>query len=396
MFEVLDQLPPDPILGLSAALQDDPNPNKVDLGVGVYKNEAGNTPVMVAVKQAEASFMSGEHSKAYLPPAGEPATNQSVLSLIYGANHAALQENRLRIVQTPGGCGGLRLVGELARRCNPKPVIWVSTPTWANHIPLFSSAGVEIKEYPYYDPDGKGVLFDKMLACLQQAGPGDLVLLHGCCHNPTGADLSDDQWQAVTSLALEKGFTPLIDLAYQGFGRGLEEDVYGLRLMAAQLPELMVVSSCSKNFGLYRERCGSLSLLSANASQADASHSQALSIARGNYSMPPAHGAAIVGTILGNSELNNLWQQELEEMRTRMVALRQLLVDQLAKRGLEEPFTHIRAQYGMFSFLGVSPQQVARLRQEFSIYMMDSSRINVAGISPDNTEYLADALAAVL
>lgn len=396
MLEVLSPLAQDPILGLLAAFREDTNPNKVDLGVGVYKNEAGQTPIMDSVKRAEALYITTEDSKAYVGPAGDPGFNQGMESLLFGAGHKVLLEDRVRTVQTPGGCGALRLAGELINRCNANATLWVSDPTWANHIPLFGNAGLSIKTYPYYDTETKGVRFDAMMDCLKDVGPGDVVLLHGCCHNPTGADLSEDQWQSVAELAQKNGFTPLIDIAYQGFGQGLEKDAYGVRLMAERLPEVIVAASCSKNFGVYRERVGALCIVSSTQEQANTSLSQALNLSRGNYSMPPNHGAAVVATIFQSQELQALWETELTEMRERMNGLRSLLVDKLIAKGAGTRFDHIKAQNGMFSFLGLSVEQVQRLGKEYSVYLVNSSRINVAGISEANIEYLSDSIVSVL
>ncbi len=396
MFDSLEQLPADPILGLLALYQADSNPNKVDLGVGVYKNEAGDTPILASVKLSEARRLENEESKAYIGPAGEPEFNASIERLLYGKGHKVLSEGRLSTVQTPGGCGALRVGAELVMRANPDAVIWVSDPTWANHIPLMGEAGLTIKKYPYYNRAERVLVFDAMMSTLEGVGTGELVLLHGCCHNPCGADLSEEQWRAVTALARRNGFVPFIDIAYQGFGRGIEEDAYGVRYMAEHLPELIVTSSCSKNFGLYRDRAGALSVLSGDKTQADATRSQIFNVTRGIYSMPPAHGPAIVRGILTDVELRLRWEAELADMRDRMRELRHLLVDKLTKKSGSNEFGHIREQFGMFSFLGISKEQVQRLRDEYSVYMVDSSRINVAGISQANIEYLTDAIVAVL
>ncbi len=396
MFESLNLLPADPILGLLAAFREDGNPKKVDLGVGVYKDEVGHTSIMQAVKKAEFLRLEQEDSKSYIGPAGAPGFNSAIQQLMLGAGHKVLLENRIRTSATPGGCGALRVAAELIKKSNPSATIWVSNPTWANHIPLLGSAGLQIKEYPYYDANSKSVDFDAMMECLAKVGQGDVVLLHGCCHNPCGADLDQQQWQQVVALAQKNGFTPFIDIAYQGFGEGLEADAYGLRLMAESVPEMIIAQSCSKNFGLYRERAGSISIIAADPAKADATFSNALSLVRGNYSMPPAHGPAIVEIILNNAELNQEWQTELNQMCQRMNNLRNLLVDKLAEYGASQGFDHIRQQKGMFSFLGINQQQVQRLIKERSVYMVDSSRINIAGISKANVDYLAESICSVL
>lgn len=396
MFENLPLLPDDPILGLMVAYREDPNPNKIDLGVGVYKTELGETPVLESVKQAERELLELEKTKLYIGPAGAPEFSEAIQQLILGDNHPAITDNRVATVQTPGGSGALRVAAELAKKSSPQATVWVSDPTWGNHIPLLSDTGLEIKTYPYYDAQNHGVNFDAMLETLQQAGRDDLVLLHGCCHNPSGADLSQQQWQAITQLASEKGFTPFIDIAYQGFGAGIDEDAYGLRFMAEQLPELLVASSCSKNFGIYRERTGAVLVVSKNATQAQACATQLARIVRGIYSMPPSHGAAVVAYILGNTELHQLWLGELEAMRSRIFNLRTQLLEQLQAKGAANDFSFITQQSGMFSFLDITPKQVERLRKEFSIYMTGDSRISVAGINSSNIDYLSSAIVSVL
>lgn len=396
MFETLEAQAADAILGLSIAFRNDNNPSKVDLGVGVYKTEDGETPVMRAVKAAESVRLQSETSKSYIGPAGSPAANTALQQLLFGAEHSALKDNRVRSVQTPGGCGALRVAAELIVRANPNATIWVSNPTWVNHIPLLGSAGLTIAEYPYYDYDSHSLQFDAMLTALEQVKAGDLVLLHGCCHNPCGADLNREQWQAIATLAKKNGFTPFIDMAYQGFGESLDADAYGLRLLAEELPEVIVASSCSKNFGLYRERAGMLAIVGATPDQADATLSNIANVVRGNYSMPPAHGSAIVETILGDDKLNQDWQSELAEMRERIQELRVQLVQKLIDKGCTQDFSFIARECGMFSFLGLSKEQVRALIDNYSIYMVDSSRINVAGLSSHNLDYVADAITEVL
>ena len=396
MFETLERLPPDPILGVSAAFRNDPNPDKVDVGVGVYKDEAGNTPVLQSVRQAERRLFDAERTKSYAPPCGDAPFLRGYESLVFGDNHPALRDGRVSTAQTPGGCGALRIAAQLVMRSNPQATVWVGNPTWNNHQPLLGNSGLAIREYPYYDYDNHTIRFDDMITSLEKVGAGDLVLLHACCHNPTGADLSREQWQTLAELALKNGFTPFIDMAYQGLAEGLAEDAYGVRLFAEQVPELIVVGSCSKNFALYRERTGCLALVGQNAEQAQTNTSQIASVIRGVYSTPPTHGASIVSTILNDDELASLWKSELTEMRERMKSLRALLVDTLQKHGVERDFSFIRNQRGMFSFLGITPEQVRRLRNEHSIYMLESSRISIAGISSHNVDRLALGIAAVL
>ncbi|UTF59807.1 amino acid aminotransferase [Gilvimarinus sp. DA14] len=396
MFNQLPLLQADPILGLSAAFRNDTNPSKVDLGVGVYKTENGETPVLGSVAAAEAQLLQQQTTKSYTPPAGIAGANRAAAELAFGREHKVIGENRLSTVQTPGGCGALRLAAELIAKANPQASIWISTPTWANHVPLLTSAGLRLKEYPYYDFAEHKIDFAAMLKTLESAGPNDLVLLHACCHNPSGADLSREQWQQLAALASERGFTPFIDMAYQGFGSGIAEDAYGVRLMADTQPELVLATSFSKNLGLYRERAGSLSIVSATHAGADAVLSQTLSIARGLYSMPPAHGASIVDLVYHSDELRNQWHGELTAMRERIAGLRVQLVNALNERQSKRDFSFIAREAGMFSFLGLSVDQVQTLKSQYSVYMTDNSRINVAGINSNNLNYLADAIIKVI
>ncbi len=396
MFSELKPVTTDPILGLMVAYRNDSNPLKVDLGVGVYKDEAGHTGILKCVKTAEKFRLENETSKTYQGMEGDVAYNTRISSLILGEEHQALDQNRVRVVQTPGGTGALRVAAEFIQQCKPAAVIWVSTPTWANHFALFGAAGLSTKEFPYYDYNRRGLLFDEMMATLKQASKGDVVLLHACCHNPSGMDLYREQWLQIAELALETGFTPLIDIAYQGFGDGLEEDAYGVRLLAEMLPEIIICSSCSKNFGLYRERIGACSIIAESPVISDAAFGLLQNIVRGIYSMPPAHGAAIVNTILSSSELTAQWQQELGEMRDRINGLRRDIAGKLSEKGAPSSFDFIRSQNGMFSFLGISPEQVERLKEDYSIYMVGSSRMNIAGISQKNIDYFAESVVSVL
>ncbi|TAL06341.1 MAG: aspartate/tyrosine/aromatic aminotransferase, partial [Porticoccaceae bacterium] len=313
-----------------------------------------------------------------------------------GARHPVLADARVATVLTPGGCGALRVGAELLKRAAPETTIWVSDPTWANHIPLLGNAGLRIREYPYYDRERSALRFDAMLAALAESGSGDVVLLHGCCHNPCGADLNLEQWRAVAELAEKRGFLPFVDLAYQGLGDGLDVDAQGLRMLAERLPEMLVASSCSKNFGLYRERVGSLSVMGQSAQRAEITVSHVNNIVRGIYSMPPSHGGAIVAEILNDPELDRQWRDELDVMRDRINGLRKLLNNKLRARGVDRDFSFVERERGMFSFLGLSAAQVTRLIDEYSIYMVNSSRINVAGICQANVDYVVEALAKVM
>lgn len=395
MFSKLTQLPADPILGLSVKFKADVNPNKIDLGAGIYKDENGDTPVLSCVKIAERFRLENEKSKAYLGSAGSALFNEKITSLMLG-DHQVIRENRIRTVSTPGGTGALRTAGEFIKACTPGATIWVSNPTWANHQGVFTAAGLNVKTYPYYDYENKCLDFDGMLAALKQVSKDDAVLLHACCHNPSGMDLNKEQWQEVAEVAKQVGFIPVVDMAYQGFGEDLDADAFGLRLMAGTVEQMIICGSCSKNFGLYRERIGACSIIGKDAISADIISSVLLSVVRVNYSMPPAHGAAIVETILNSAELTTQWHGELKEMRDRINGMRQLLVDQLIANGVTRDFSFIAKQNGMFSFLGIDKNQVQRLQDEFGIYIVSSSRISLAGISPDNVDYLTQSIAKVL
>ncbi|REL33917.1 amino acid aminotransferase [Thalassotalea euphylliae] len=395
MFGSLKPRPADPILGLLAKYREDENSQKIDLGVGVYKNEAGHTAILDCVKKAEKHRFDTEDTKVYIGPTGSPLFNEKMAELIFG-EHQVLTNNRARTVSTPGGTGALRVAAEFIKSCKAGATIWVSDPTWANHTGLFQAAGLTVKTYPYYDFENKKLDFDGMLAALKEVSADDAVLLHACCHNPSGMDLSQEQWQQVAEVAKSIGFLPVIDMAYQGFGDGLEEDAYGLRLMADSAEEMVVCSSCSKNFGLYRERIGATTVIAKSAAAADIASSVLLHVVRVIYSMPPAHGAALVETILNSDELRNQWYDELKEMRDRINGNRQMIVDKLVENGVTRDFSHIVRQKGMFSFLGITPEQVQRLQDEFSVYMVGSSRMSIAGISKANVDYLAQSIAKVL
>lgn len=396
MFNTLTALPADPILGLLTQYRADDHSNKVDLGVGVYKDPSGHTPILECVKIAEKYRLDTEDTKVYIGPTGSAPFNQLMTELAFGASHAALLANRIRTVSTPGGTGALRVAADFIKRCNPNAVLWVSDPTWANHTGLFEAAGITVKTYPYYDYDSKTLKFDQMMAKLATIGKDDVVLLHACCHNPSGMDLTNEQWDEVVKVTAKQGFTPLIDMAYQGFGDGVDEDAYGVRQMAAAVESMMLCSSCSKNFGLYRERIGACSIIARDSATVDIAQSVLLYVVRCIYSMPPAHGAAIVETILGTQALKQQWLDELKVMRDRINGNRAMLVEQLKTNGVDRDFSFIARQKGMFSFLGINPAQVETLKKEHSVYMVGSSRISIAGISQANVDYLAKSIAKVL
>ena len=396
MFENLKPVAIDPILGLMVAFKADNRAEKIDLGVGVYQDDRGRTPVMASVKEAESRLMELETTKSYQGMAGDPDYNQRMMELLLGKDHSILSTGRVKSIQAPGGSGALRVGAEVIRRARPESKLWVGIPTWPNHIPLLGSAGFDIKQYPYYDMDARQVDTEKMMETLRQIPVGDLVLLHGCCHNPTGADLTNEQWDSIADLALERGFIPFIDTAYQGLGNGLDQDAYGMRMMAERLPEVIIASSCSKNFGLYRERTGSITFIAETSEQADIVVSQAMSTARSIYSMPPAHGALLVSMVLGDPQLRSQWEAELEEVRLRIKSMRNLLCDSLENNAAGMDFSHIKRQNGMFSFLGITTPQLERLRTEFGIYIVSSTRINLAGVNSNNIKHLTQSLLTVL
>ena len=396
MLEHLDRLPPDPILGLMAAFRADSDPRKVDLGVGVYRDERGETPVMQAVRDAERALLARQTTKTYVAPAGNAAFNEAIRRLVLGEDSPLAASERICAVQAPGGCGALRLGAELIRAARPEAVVHVSAPTWANHVPLLSGCGLALERYPYFDAATGGIAFQAMLEALEALPPRSVVLLHASCHNPTGADLDEAQWREAAALIRRRAHLPFIDMAYQGLGRGLAEDAYPVRLLAEQLPEALIAVSCSKNFGLYRERVGCLLAVGESGAAAGAALTQLVRIARGLYSMPPDHGAAIVAEILASGPLRAAWLAELTAMRERILQLRAAAATALAAACPHKDFSRIVRQRGMFSVLGVTPDTVRRLREAHHVYMTDDSRINIAGLRMDNIDYFARAVAQAL
>jgi aspartate/tyrosine/aromatic aminotransferase len=396
LFQQLDRLSPDSILGLMARFRADPHAQKVDLGVGVFRDLAGNTPVLDCVRRAEREVLSAQTTKAYVGAAGREEFNNSVESLVLGAEHPACRERRARTVQTPGGCGALRVGAELIRAAGSDAAMHVSDPTWGNHMPLLGSSGFRLQRYPYYDAATHQVRFEAMLEHIERTHPGDVILIHGCCHNPTGADLTLPQWEALALLLQKRRLLPFLDIAYQGFGAGLEADAAGVRVMAAHVPEALIAVSFSKNLGLYRERVGALISIGESEDRVNAMSSHVLQIARSIYSMPPDHGAAIAAHIFASAALTGEWLRELDAMRARMIDMRALLADQLHQATGDKSFDFIRTQRGMFSLLGVSGAAVERLREEHHIYMLGDSRMNVAGITPQNAAYVAAAVAKTI
>ncbi len=396
MFETINPAPEDSILGLTEAFQKDPNPNKINLGVGVYKDGSGQTPVLSTVKEAEKRLLRSEATKSYLPIDGLAAYASLSQQIVFGSEHDILNAGRAATVQTPGGTGALRVAADFVRRVSPQAAVWLSDPTWPNHPNLFGAAALQVRSYPYFEAESNGVAFDRMMAALETIPAGDVLLLHGCCHNPTGADLSRQQWQAVAALCAELGILPLLDFAYQGFGDGLDEDASGVRIVADYCREFLVAISYSKNFGLYNERVGALTLVAANSEAAEAAHSHLKICVRTNYSNPPAHGGQIVAEILGDPDLRQRWEVELADMRNRINDMRHLFVETLDEQGAGRDFSFIAHQRGMFSYSGLTPAQVQALRERHSVYIVGSGRINVAGMTEANMEYLCEAIADVL
>jgi aspartate aminotransferase len=393
MFETLSKAPGDKILALMGEYAADPRPTKIDLGVGVYKDEQGTTPIMTSVKKAEQKILSSGKTKTYLGIAGNKGYGAAVLDL---ALADSVDHSRVRIAQAPGGTGSLWVLMQLINRAKPGATVWVSDPTWPNHNPIAENSGLKVKTYPYFDTETRGVKFEQMLATLDGLGKDDIVLLHGCCHNPTGANLTPGQWDKVAASVARSGALPFIDLAYLGFGDGLLEDAYGTRKVIASVPEALIAFSGSKNFGLYRERVGAAILIAKDATQADVAYSQLLNIIRGAYSQPPDHGAEIIRTILEDAELRAEWETELNAMRGRMVRLREKLSEAIRQRSNSKDFDFIAAHRGMFSLLGLENSVVEHLKAANGIYMIGDSRINVAGIPEDRVGELADALLAAI
>lgn len=396
MFESIQAAPPDSILGLTEAWKKDPNPGKVNLGVGVYKDDAGNTPILASVKAAEAAILQGATTKSYMPIAGAPEYGKLVQDMIFGAGHAVSTGGRARTAHTPGGTAALRVGGDFLKKVLPQATVWVSTPTWANHKGVFGAAGFKTADYPYYDPVTKGLDFARLLEALEKIPAGDIVLLHACCHNPTGVDLTAAQWTQVAACAGRRGWIPFLDFAYQGYGDGLEQDRAGVLALAASCPEFLVASSFSKNFGLYQDRTGALTVVAGSAAVVEAAFSHVEIAVRVNYSNPPAHGGLIVTRILSDAALRAQWMGELTAMREHIASTRARFVAALSQHGVPGDYSFITRQKGMFSFSGLSDAQVKFLRDRKSIYIVGGGRINVAGITSKNIEYLCTSICEAL
>ncbi|MDO4226870.1 amino acid aminotransferase [Neisseria sp.] len=395
-FDKIEAAPADPILGLGEAFKAETRGNKVNLGIGVYKDAQGKTPIVKAVKEAEKRLLETENTKNYLTIDGVADYNEQTQVLLFGAGSEIIASKRAKTAQSLGGTGALRVAAEFIKRQTGAKNVWISVPTWPNHNAIFKAVGINIRDYRYYDKTTHALDWDGLIEDLAQAEAGDVVLLHGCCHNPTGIDPTPEQWEALAKMSAEKGWLPLFDFAYQGFANGLEEDAYGLRAFAKLNKELLVASSYSKNFGMYNERVGAFTIVAADAETANRAFSQVKSIIRTLYSNPASHGGATVALVLKDEALKAQWIAELDEMRARIKEMRQQFVDLLKEYGAEQDFSFIVKQNGMFSFSGLSPEQVDRLKDEFAIYAVRSGRINVAGITADNIRYLCESIVKVL
>ena len=389
IFKNLQQQPPDKILALMTAFKEDPRDQKLDLGVGVYKDPTGITPIMRSIKLAEKIWWEIESSKSYVGLVGDPAFSDAIISLVLGNS---IPRNLIASAATPGGTGAVRQGFELFKIANPGVRVFVSDPTWPNHISILQYLNIPFETYRYFDNETRGVDFDSMVSDLSRAKAGDVILLHGCCHNPTGANLDKQQWKIIIDLLNKNGATPMIDLAYQGFGDGLEEDAYATRLIAESVPETVIASSCSKNFGIYRERAGLLMLISQDSSKRNINQSMLAYLNRQNYSFPPDHGSRLVSIVLNDKDLRSDWMSELEDIRTSLLNLRVQLADELQKISGSDRFSFIASHRGMFSRLGATPSQVEKMRKEFGIYMVSDSRFNVAGLNNETVPALAKAI----
>ena len=389
MFESLKEQPADKILALMQTYRDDPREVKIDLGVGVYKDASGNTPIMRAIKNAEQQLWEAETTKAYTGLAGDPAFADAMIAMVLGD---AVPRANVAAVATPGGTGAVRQGFDMVKMANPDAKVFVSDPTWPNHLSILKHMGMTMVPYRYFDDESRGVDFNGMMEDLGKAGPGDIVLVHGCCHNPTGANLNITEWKALVDLLIKTGATPMVDIAYQGFGDGLEEDAAATRLIASSVPETIIAASCSKNFGIYRERTGLLMAVAADPSAHKLNQGTLAYLNRQNYSFPPDHGARLVTMVLTDDALRTEWAAELEEMRNGMLGLREQLAAELQRLSGSDRFGFIAQHRGMFSRLGATPEQVERLREEHAIYLVGDSRLNIAGLNKESIPILAKAM----
>lgn len=396
MWKHIKAAPADSILGLTEAFKKDTNPQKVNLGAGVYKDDVGNTPIFKSVKAAEQIMLIKENTKSYLPIPGDPVYAKCVQTLLFGGGSEVIESSRAVTVHAPGGTGALRVGAELLKSFCEGAKVWVSNPTWANHLGIFTSSGFTVEKYPYYNDETKNLNFSELLACLEEIPKKDIVLMHACCHNPSGVDLNEEQWRQVVAIAKKKGWLPFLDFAYQGFGSGVEEDRLVVELFAEAGIDFFVASSFSKNLGLYNERTGALTIVSPTVEESEVAMSHLKATVRVIYSNPPAHGGLAAATVLSHESLYNQWLAEVGKMRERIISMRDALVDGLAQRGVDTDFSYIREQRGMFSFSGLSDDIVQWLREKKGIYVVGGGRINLAGLTSKNIDYVCDSIAEAL
>jgi aspartate/tyrosine/aromatic aminotransferase len=396
MFEAIKAAPRDPILGITESFREDPNPKKINLSVGVYQDNTGKTPILDSIHRAGELVLQRQKSMSYLPIDGSRAYAAAVQKLMFGEGHEVEKSGRAATSHTPGGTGALRVAADFIHQQMPNATVWLTQPTWPNHPQIFAAAGVPTKSYPYFDAKTNSLAIEECIAAIKKMPAGDVIMLHGCCHNPTGIDPTPDQWKRLADAIYQQKLLPLLDFAYQGFADGIHEDAAGLRELARPGTELIVCSSFSKNFGLYCERVGALTIVAKDKAGADTVQSQVKVCIRSNYSNPPAHGAELVTTILNDPALRKEWEQEVAGMRNRINGMRELLVKTLKAKGVPGDYSFITRQRGMFSFSGLTPEQVEALKQKHAIYIVGSGRINVAGITDQNVGPLCDAIADVV
>ncbi len=396
MWKGVQAAPADSIFGLTEAFKKDPNPRKVNLGVGVYQDDEGNTPILECVKKAERMLLDRECTKSYLPISGDPLYGACVQRLLFGGDGEAMVSKRAVTAHAPGGTGALRVGAQLLQKFRPQAKVWVSSPTWANHVGIFADSGFELRDYAYYNAETHGLDSEAMFRCLEEIPPGDIVLLHACCHNPSGVDPDEEQWRRLADIARKKQWLPFLDFAYQGFGEGVEKDRVAVEMLAAAGIDFVVASSFSKNFGLYNERTGAITIVAPSAAEAGVAMSHLKKTVRSLYSNPPAHGGLTVAAILDSQELRGIWLEELNDMSERIVDMRKALVDGLAARGAAGDFSYITQQRGMFSFSGLDDETVAWLRNNKGIYVVGGGRINLAGLTTKNVDYVCDAISEAL
>ncbi len=395
IFDGLSEVGDDPILLVTKMYSACIDPNKVDLGVGVYKDANGDTVILDSVKKAEQHLVNSQKTKTYLSPSGNVEYNDCVQKLLLGDDHPVILQGRVTTIQAPGGTGGIRIGADFLKICKPDTKVWISDPTWPNHYGIMSSSGLQTEAYRYYDIKKGEFLYSEMMEDLNTAQAGDVIILHGCCHNASGADLTREQWNELTNFMSKRDLVPFLDIAYQGFSEGIIEDSYAIRLMSEKLPEVLIASSCSKNFAMYRDRVGAITLVSSTAELNKINASHMLKVVRSIYSMPPDHGAAVVAHILSDDALRNQWMREVDEMRSRVKEMRNLFVKKMAEKAPNSGFGYIAEQNGMFSFLTLSADQIQTLIKDYSIYFMANGRVNIAGLTEDNVDYVTDSIAAL-